>query len=77
MKEKQNSMFDLIWIIPEIIGELFITVYIPVMLVKELNVVGVLSITGMLYIAVVFLLLTNMRLTGLYELSKIKWRKST
>jgi len=77
MKEKQNSMLDLIWIIPEIIGELFITVYIPVMLVKELNIVGVLSITGMLYIAVAYLLLINLRLTGLHELFKIKWRKST
>jgi hypothetical protein len=77
MKEKQNSIFDLIWIIPEIIGELFITAYIPVMLVKELSIVGALSITGMLYIAVIFLLLTNMRLTGLHELSKIKWRKLT
>jgi len=75
-KSNQNSKLDLIWIIPEIIGELFITVYIPIMLVRELNVVGVLSLTGMLYIAIVYLLLTNLRLTGLYELSKIKWRSS-
>ena len=73
-KSNQNSKLDLIWIIPEIIGELFITVYIPIMLVRELNVVGVLSLTGMLYIAIVYLLLTNLRLTGLDELSKIKWR---
>jgi len=38
--------------------------------------VGILSLTGMLYIAIVYLLLTNLRLTGLYELSKIKWRSS-
>jgi len=75
-KSNQNSKLDLIWIIPEIIGELFITVYIPIMLVRELNVVGVLSLTGMLYIAIVYLLLTNLRLTGLDELSKIKWRSS-
>ena len=73
-KSNQNSKLDLIWIIPEIIGELFITVYIPIMLVRELKVVGILSLTGMLYIAIVYLLLTNLRLTGLDELSKIKWR---
>jgi hypothetical protein len=76
MKEEEKSKFDLIWIIPEIIGELFIKAYIPIMLIRELSTVGILSINGMVYIAVASLLLKDMRLNGLYEIFQIKWRKN-
>jgi len=50
IEEKTNSKLDLMWIIPEIIGELFITGFIPIMMIHEISDVGVLSMEGMMRI---------------------------
>lgn len=71
---EDNRKLDLVWILPEFVGELFLTVYIPIRLLTEAGSIGILSVTGMLYLAVIYLLLTQLKLNSLREFGKIKWK---
>ena len=74
-KKKQNSILDLIWIIPEIMGELFMVIYIPIMLIKELSVVGFFSFDGLICISITYLLLTKINLNGIKDLFNVNFIK--
>ena len=69
------SKLDLFWIVPKLIGELFFTVYIPFALVVKLFYVDIFSTDGLVYSGVGFMLIMNMRLTGLYDIARIRWKK--
>lgn len=70
-----NKPIDLIWIIPQIFGELFLTVFIPLVLLKNLVKIGIFSLDGLVYIALVYLLLTQLKLKGLKNIEYINWKK--
>jgi hypothetical protein len=61
MNESVKIRNDLIWIISVIIGEIFITGYITLMLIRELDVVGVLSLAGMVYLSIIIQLILYCR----------------
>jgi len=70
-----NKPFDLIWIIPEFLGEIFLGACIPIILVRELLNVYIFSTQGVIYLGLSYLLLFNMKFKSLDEFSKIRWKK--
>jgi len=78
IKEGKMNWFDLVWIIPELIGSLFITICIPVILLRDLQNVGFFSPFGCVYLGIIFLILKQFkscRLDKLIELLKEKVKK--
>lgn len=74
--QDNNTVQDLVWIIPEILGEFLLYLLMPIILISDLVNVGILSNTGLIYISVSFLLLKNIEFDGLAELKKIKFKKT-
>lgn len=71
-----NTKLDLIWIIPEILGELILFGVIPIILVFQLDTVGIFSLDGLTYLSLITLLVKELKnLNGLSELTKVKWTK--
>jgi len=75
IKKKYNSMLDLVWIIPEILGEFFINMGIPVFLIMNLPEVGIYSFQGMVSMGLSLLLVKDYDGKGFIELGRIKRRK--
>lgn len=70
---KTNKPSDLFWIIPEILGELFFHIWIPVKLIYFLNSSNIFTTTGLLCLGVIYILIVHLKLNSIRELLKIKW----
>jgi len=74
MKKKEYSKLDLIWIIPEIIGEMFLILVLPIMFIREMTSAGIFSEMGLIYLALSMLLLGQWKtMNGINNLGKVKW----
>jgi hypothetical protein len=71
INNRKNRLGDLIWIIPEIAGELFLYAYIPLKLLAEITNVGIKSPLFLVYVGVGYLLIKHLRFEGFNQLVEI------
>lgn len=71
----KNTKLDLFWIIPEIIGEFFINLIIPIILISQLENYKAFSDQWLIIIGLSLLLLMHYEAKGIKEFFKIQWNK--
>lgn len=72
---EENTKLDLFWIIPEIIGEFFISLIIPVILISNLENYKAFSDQWLIIIGLSLLLIMHYEAKGIKEFFKIQWNK--
>ena len=68
---KKHTKVDLIWILPYCVGDIFISLYIPLRLLWEIPGQGVFSPTSLVYIAVSLLIITRWKIKSADLLAEV------
>lgn len=72
---EENTKLDLFWIIPVIIGEFFINIIIPIILISNLENYKVFSDQWLIIIGLSLLFIIHYEAKGIKEFFKIQWNK--